>query len=287
MAKTQKRDAKSNARTTDGKPGAQTPDGKSGKLKRAFFEEEIDRLGVELVKLQQFVKAQGLRIVVVFEGRDAAGKGGVIKTIAEGLNPRICRIAALPAPSDRERTQWYFQRYVAQLPAAGEIVLFDRSWYNRAGVERVMGFCTDEEYEEFMRSCPLFEEMLIRSGVKLIKYWFSVSDEEQERRFQARLADPAKHWKLSPMDLESRSRWVDFSRAKDAMFARTDTELSPWWVVEGDDKRRARLNTITHLLSSIPYEWVAPAPLTLPPRQSEDGYERPPRETQRYLPAVY
>ncbi len=176
----------------------------------------------------------------------------MIKTIAEGLNPRICRIAALPAPSDRERTQWYFQRYVAQLPAAGEIVLFDRSWYNRAGVERVMGFCTDEEYEEFMRSCPLFEEMLIRSGIKLIKYWFSVSDEEQERRFQARLADPAKHWKLSPMDLESRSRWVDFSRAKDAMFARTDTELSPWWVVEGDDKRRARLNTITHLLVQHP-----------------------------------
>jgi polyphosphate kinase 2 len=280
-----KRDAQhTNSGTSKQQPEQTT---KSGKLKRAYYEEEIDRLAVELVKLQQYVKAQGLRIVVVFEGRDAAGKGGVIKTIAEGLNPRICRIAALPAPSDRERTQWYFQRYVAQLPAAGEIVLFDRSWYNRAGVERVMGFCTDEEYDEFMRSCPLFEEMLIRSGIKLIKYWFSVSDEEQERRFQARLADPAKHWKLSPMDLESRSRWVDFSRAKDAMFARTDTDLSPWWVVEGDDKRRARLNTITHLLSSVPYEWTAPAPLKLPPRQSEDGYKRPPRKTQRYVPTVY
>jgi polyphosphate kinase len=260
---------------------------KSGKLKREFYEEEIERLGVELVKMHQYVKAQGLRLVVVFEGRDAAGKGGVIKRIAEGLNPRICRIAALPAPSDRERTQWYFQRYIAQLPAAGEIVLFDRSWYNRAGVERVMGFCTDAEYEEFMRSCPLFEEMLLRSGVKLIKYWFSVSDDEQEKRFQDRLGDPAKHWKLSPMDLESRSRWVDYSRAKDEMFARTDTKLSPWWVVEADDKRRARLNAITHLLSTIPYEWTAPAPMTLPPRQGEDGYKRPPRKTMRYVPAAY
>jgi polyphosphate kinase 2 len=260
---------------------------KSRKLKRTVYEEEVDRLHVELVKLQEHVKSQGLKVVVIFEGRDAAGKGGVIKTITQDLNPRVCRIAALPAPNDRERTQWYFQRYVAQLPAAGEIVLFDRSWYNRAGVERVMGFCTDEEYEEFMRACPLFEEMLIRSGIKLIKYWFSVSDEEQERRFQARLADPAKHWKLSPMDLESRARWVDYSRAKDVMFARTDTELSPWWVVDADDKRRARLNTVTHLLSSIPYEYVAPIPLTLPPRQSEDGYVRPPRETQRYVPAVY
>jgi polyphosphate kinase len=260
---------------------------KSGKLKRAVYDEEAERLSVELVKMHQYVKTHGLRVVVVFEGRDAAGKGGVIKRIAEGLNPRICRIAALPAPSDRERTQWYFQRYVAQLPAAGEIVLFDRSWYNRAGVERVMGFCTDAEYEEFMRSCPLFEEMLIRSGIKLIKYWFSVSDEEQERRFQARLADPAKHWKLSPMDLESRSRWVDYSRAKDAMFARTDTKLSPWWVVEADVKRRARLNTVAHLLSSIPYEYVAPVPLALPPRQGDDGYQRPPRKSQRYVPAVY
>jgi polyphosphate kinase len=207
--------------------------------------------------------------------------------MAQGLNPRVCRIAALPAPNDRERTQWYFQRYVEQLPAGGEIVLFDRSWYNRAGVERVMGFCTEEEYQEFLRACPLFEEMLLRSGIKLIKYWFSVSDDEQERRFQDRLNDPAKHWKLSPMDLESRSRWVDFSRAKDVMFARTDTELSPWWVVQADDKRRARLNTITHLLDSIPYEYAAPAPLALPPRQSDEGYERPPIETQRFVPERY
>jgi polyphosphate kinase len=259
----------------------------AGKIKRAFYEQEIERLHVELVKLQEYVRQQGLRVVIIFEGRDAAGKGGVIKTITQDMNPRVCRIAALPAPTERQRTQWYFQRYVAQLPAAGEIVLFDRSWYNRAGVERVMGFCTDEEYEEFMRACPLFEEMLVRSGIKLIKYWFSVSDEEQERRFQARLADPAKHWKLSPMDLESRSRWVDYSRAKDAMFARTDTKLSPWWVVEADVKRRARLNTVAHLLSSIPYEYVAPVPLALPPRQSDDGYQRPPRKSQRYVPAVY
>jgi len=257
------------------------------RLKKTIYEPELDRLTVELVKLQEYVKARKLRVVLVFEGRDAAGKGGVIKTMAQGMNPRICRIAALPAPSDRERTQWYFQRYVEQLPAGGEIVLFDRSWYNRAGVERVMGFCTEEEYQEFLRACPLFEEMLLRSGIKLIKYWFSVSDDEQERRFQDRLNDPAKHWKLSPMDLESRSRWVDFSRAKDVMFARTDTELSPWWVVQADDKRRARLNTITHLLTSIPYEYEAPAPMALPPRQSDEGYERPPLETQRFVPEVF
>ena len=265
--------------------GAVAP--KRKRLKKAVYEPELERLTVELVKLQQYVKARGLRVVVVFEGRDAAGKGGVIKTIAQGLNPRVCRIAALPAPNDRERTQWYFQRYVEQLPAGGEIVLFDRSWYNRAGVERVMGFCTEEEYQEFLRACPLFEEMLLRSGIKLVKYWFSVSDDEQERRFQDRLNDPAKHWKLSPMDLESRSRWVDFSRAKDVMFARTDTELSPWWVVQADDKRRARLNTITHLLGSIEYEYAAPAPLALPPRQSDEAYERPPIETQRFVPERY
>ena len=257
------------------------------RLKKRFFEEEVERLHVELVKLQEYVKARGLRVVVIFEGRDAAGKGGVIKTITADLNPRVCRVAALPAPSDRERAQWYFQRYVAELPAGGEVVLFDRSWYNRAGVERVMGFCTDEEYQEFLRACPLFEEMLIRSGIKLIKYWFSVSDDEQERRFQARLKDPAKHWKLSPMDLEARSRWVDYSRAKDAMFAHTDTDLSPWWVVQADDKRRARLNTIAHLLSSIPYEYEPPAPLALPPRQSDEGYQRPPLETQRFVPDAY
>ena len=263
---------------------AQEP--KGGKVKREVYEREVERLHTELVKLQQYVKVRGLRVVVIFEGRDAAGKGGVIKTITQDLNPRVARVAALPAPSDRERTQWYFQRYVEQLPAGGEMVLFDRSWYNRAGVERVMGFCTEEEYQEFLRACPLFEEMLIRSGIKLIKYWFSVSDDEQERRFQARLADPAKHWKLSPMDLEARSRWVDYSRAKDVMFAHTDTELSPWWVVQADVKRRARLNTITHLLGSIPYEYEAPAPLTLPPRQSDEGYVRPPLETQRFVPDV-
>jgi polyphosphate kinase 2 len=258
-----------------------------GKLKKSVYEDEVERLNLELVKLQEWVKAQGLRVVVVFEGRDAAGKGGVIKTITKDTNPRVTRIAALPAPSDRERTQWYFQRYVAQLPAAGEIVLFDRSWYNRAGVERVMGFATEEQYQEFLRACPLFEEMLIRDGIVLVKYWFSVSDEEQERRFQARLADPAKRWKLSPMDLEARSRWVDYSRAKDVMFAHTDTELSPWWVVEADDKRRARLNCISHLLASIPYQDVTSAPLTLPPRQEAGDYVRPPLETQRFVPATY
>jgi polyphosphate kinase len=281
MAKAKNAGAKA-ADSTNGRSPATAP-----KLKRKVFDDEVDRLHVELVKLQEYVKARGLRVVVIFEGRDAAGKGGVIKTITQDLNPRVCRVAALPAPSDRERTQWYFQRYVAELPAGGEMVLFDRSWYNRAGVERVMGFCTEEEYQEFLRACPLFEEMLIRSGIKLIKYWFSVSDDEQERRFQARLSDPAKHWKLSPMDLEARSRWVDYSRAKDVMFAHTDTELSPWWVVQADDKRRARLNTITHLLASIPYEYQAPAPLALPPRQSDEGYERPPLETQRFVPEAF
>jgi polyphosphate kinase 2 len=260
---------------------------KTHRVPKDLYEAELLRLQVQLVEMQEWVKTSGTRLVVVFEGRDAAGKGGVIKTITQDLNPRVCRIAALPAPSDRARTEWYFQRYVAELPAGGEIVLFDRSWYNRAGVERVMGFCTEEEYQEFLRSCPLFEEMLIRSGIHLLKYWFSVSDDEQERRFQARLADPTKHWKLSPMDLEARSRWVDYSRAKDAMFADTDTALAPWWVVEADDKRRARLNTISHLLSSIPYEYSAPPPLALPPRQSDDGYVRPPRQSQRYVPAVF
>ncbi len=257
------------------------------KLKRDVYEDELARLTLELVKLQEHVRATRQRVVVLFEGRDAAGKGGVIKRITQDTNPRITRVVALAAPNETERTQWYFQRYVAHLPAGGEIVLFDRSWYNRAGVERVMGFCTEEEYQEFLRACPLFEEMLIRSGIRLIKYWFSVSDEEQERRFQARLADPAKNWKLSPMDLEARSRWVDFSRAKDVMFAHTDTDLSPWWVVDADDKRRARLNCISHLLSSVPYEWRPAPPLTLPARQSEDGYVRPPLETQRFVPQRY
>ena len=260
---------------------------KKGRIKRAAYEAELARLQLELVKLQEYIKEAGLRVVVVFEGRDAAGKGGVIKRIHDAMNPRVCRIAALPAPSDRERTQWYFQRYVAELPSAGEMVLFDRSWYNRAGVERVMGFCTEEEYQEFLRATPLFEEMLIHSNIKLLKYWFSVSDEEQERRFQERLSDPSKHWKLSPMDLESRKQWVDYSRAKDIMFAHTDTKLSPWWVVEADVKRHARLNMISHLLSSIPYDYQPKLPLELPKRQYDPSYVRPPRESMRYVPEVY
>jgi polyphosphate kinase len=257
------------------------------KLKKKVYEDELARLQLELVKMEDWVKAKGLRVVVLFEGRDAAGKGGVIKRIMDGVNPRICRVVALAAPTEREKGQWYFQRYVQQLPSAGEIALFDRSWYNRAGVERVMGFATPEEVAEFMRACPEFERMLIRSGTILVKYWFSVSDEEQERRFQARINDPAKSWKLSPMDLEARSRWVEFSKAKDEMFRHTDTEDSPWWVVESDDKRRAHLNCITHLLSRVPYEDLPDQKLVLPPRQSDDGYVRPPRSTQRYVPEVW
>jgi polyphosphate kinase 2 len=259
----------------------------NGSLRKKAYEEELARLDIELVKMHEWVRAEGLRIVVLFEGRDAAGKGGVIKRIMEPLNPRYARVVALPAPSDRERTQWYFQRYVAHLPSAGEIVLFDRSWYNRAGVERVMGFCTDKEYEEFMRSCPEFERMLLRSGIQLVKYWFSVSDAEQERRFQDRIADPTKRWKLSPMDLESRSRWVEYSRAKDENFAHTDTKQSPWFVVEADDKRRARLNVISHLLSLVPYEDLTPDAIVLPPRQPDQGYVRPPRTDQTYVPNRY
>ncbi|HSK52968.1 MAG TPA: polyphosphate kinase 2, partial [Clostridia bacterium] len=258
-----------------------------GGLRRRAYEEELARLDIELVKMQEWVRAEGLRIVALFEGRDAAGKGGAIKRIMEPLNPRHARVVALPAPSDRERSQWYFQRYVAHLPSAGEIVLFDRSWYNRAGVERVMGFCTDAEYEEFMRTCPEFERMLIRSGIQLIKYWFSVSDAEQERRFQDRIADPTKRWKLSPMDLESRTRWVEYSIAKDRMFAHTDTKQSPWYVVEADDKRRARLNVISHLLSLVPYEDLTPQEMELPPRQPDQGYVRPPRTDQTYVPNRY
>ena len=258
-----------------------------GKLKKKVYERELARLQLELVKMEDWVRAKRLRVVVLFEGRDAAGKGGVIKRIMDGVNPRICRVVALAAPNEREQGQWYFQRYVAQLPTAGEIVLFDRSWYNRAGVERVMGFATPEEVAEFMRACPEFERMLIRSGTILVKYWFSVSDDEQERRFQARISDPAKSWKLSPMDLEARSRWVDFSRAKDEMFGHTDTDESPWWVVESDDKRRAHLNCITHLLSQVPYEDLPDQELVLPPRQSDDGYVRPPRSSQRYVPQAW
>jgi polyphosphate kinase 2 len=251
------------------------------------YREELVKLHAELVRMQEWIHASGLKVVILFEGRDAAGKGGAIKTITLPLNPRYARVVALPAPSDRERSQWYFQRYVAHLPSAGEMVLFDRSWYNRAGVERVMGFCTDDEYQEFMRSCPEFERMLVRSGITLIKYWFSVSDDEQERRFRARIEDPTKRWKLSPMDLQSRSRWVEYSMAKDEMFAHTDIKQVPWYVVNGDDKKRARLNVIHHLLSLIPYEDLTPEPIALPPRQRDSGYVRPPITDQTFVPEVY
>ncbi|MEJ2309457.1 MAG: polyphosphate kinase 2 [Gammaproteobacteria bacterium] len=257
------------------------------KISKSAYFKALGKLQIELVKLQEWVKARGLKVVVLFEGRDAAGKGGSIKRITEPLNPRICRVVALPAPTEREKTQWYFQRYIEHLPAAGEIVLLDRSWYNRAGVERVMGFCTEEEYWEFMRSCPEFERMLVRSGIILIKYWFSVSDEEQERRFQKRVDRPEKRWKLSPMDLESRKRWVEYSRAKDVMFAHTDIKQAPWYVVDGDNKKRARLNVISHLLSLIPYEDLTPPPIELPPREDTGGYVRPPISDQNFIPEVY
>lgn len=260
---------------------------KPKKIKNSVYKKELFRLQLELVKLQEWIKHKGLKVVVIFEGRDAAGKGGVIKRITQHLNPRICRVVALPAPTEREATQWYFQRYVAHLPAAGEMVLFDRSWYNRAGVERVMGFCTDEEYSEFLRSCPEFERMLVRSGIILIKYWFSVSDEEQERRFQSRLREPHKRWKLSPMDLESRTRWVEYSMAKDQMFAHTDIKQAPWYVVRSDIKKHARLNCIAHLLSMIPYEDLTPEPIELPHRQDSGGYVRPPMSDQTFVPEIY
>ena len=245
---------------------------------------ELFRLQLELIKLQEWVKAKGLKVVVVFEGRDAAGKGGVIKRISQYLNPRVVRVAALPAPTERQKTEWYFQRYVNHLPAAGEIVMFDRSWYNRAGVERVMGFCDEDEYDEFMRSCPMFERMLMRSGTILIKYWFSVSDDEQLKRFKARLAEPHKRWKLSPMDLESLTRWEDYSEAKDVMFAHTDTKQSPWFVVNSDIKRHAHLNCISHLLSIIEYEDLTPEPIELPDRKNARGYVRPPMAEQTFVP---
>ncbi|AWB71291.1 polyphosphate kinase 2 [Vibrio cholerae] len=256
------------------------------KLDKKVYERELELLQIELVKLQEWVKQEKLKLVVIFEGRDAAGKGGVIKTITEKLNPRVCRVAALPAPTEKEKTQWYFQRYVAHLPAGGEIVLFDRSWYNRAGVEKVMGFCSDEEYQEFLRSCPEFERMLQRSGIILLKYWFSVSDEEQERRFIERINTPLKRWKFSPMDLESRQRWAAYSRAKDEMFAYTDTKHCPWWVVPSDDKKRARLNCISHLLSSVEYQEIEHAPITLP-EINKQGYVRPPIEDQTFVPQHY
>jgi polyphosphate kinase 2 len=250
------------------------------------YEKEMKRLQIELVKLHEWVKHEGLRVVVLFEGRDAAGKGGAIKRITESLNPRICRVVALGTPTEREKTQWYFQRYVAHLPAAGEMVLFDRSWYNRAGVERVMGFCSEEQYQEFMHSCPEFERMLIRSGIILIKYWFSVSDHEQERRFQERMDKPTKRWKLSPMDMESRKHWVDYSRAKDEMFAVTDTKQCPWCVVDAEHKKAARLNVISHLLSMIPYRDMTPEPLELPPLV-KSKYVRPPMQEQNFIPQAY
>jgi len=254
------------------------------RLKKKVYEKALADLQVELVKLQEWVRHKGLKVVILFEGRDAAGKGGTIKRITACLNPRLCRVVALGIPTEREKTQWYFQRYVPHLPAAGEIVLFDRSWYNRAGVERVMGFCSDEEYREFLRSCPAFERMIIRSGIILLKYWFSVSDEEQERRFQARIDDPTKRWKLSPMDLESRRRWEDYSRAKDEMFDYTDIKQAPWYVVDADQKRRARLNCISHILEMIPYEDLTPEKLELPPRTHSRGYIRPPMSEQTFVP---
>jgi polyphosphate kinase 2 len=254
------------------------------KVRRKLYEEELQRLQAELVKMKEWVRSSGERLLVLFEGRDAAGKGGAIRRVSEYLNPRTTRIVALPAPTERERGEWYFQRYVAHLPAAGEIVLFDRSWYNRAGVEYVMGYCTPDEYRRFLQQCPIFERLLVGDGIRLVKYWFSVSDEEQERRFLSRLEDPLRRWKLSPMDLESRARWVDYSKAKDELFVHTDIPEAPWYVVEGDDKRRARLNCIHHLLSLVPYEDVVEVPLQLPPRPVGGEYQRPPRDLFHYVP---
>lgn len=260
---------------------------KSGKLKKSFYEKELERWFIELVKLQNWIKNEKLKVVVIFEGRDAAGKGGAIKRIAEPLNPRICKVVALGVPTEREKSQWYFQRYVQHLPAAGELVLFDRSWYNRAGVERVMGFCTDEEYWDFLRSCPNFELMLIRSGIILIKYWFAVSEEEQEKRFLNRIKDPTKRWKFSDMDVISRRKWVEYSKAKDEMFSYTDTKHSPWFVVESNDKLRSRLNCIRHLLSMIPYKDAELPMIELEPRPKQSGYVRPPIEEQTFVPDYY
>jgi len=261
--------------------------GETSAMNKKDYLDELEKLTVELVKLQEWVKAKGLKVVVIFEGRDAAGKGGVIKAITGGLNPRAARVAALPAPTEKEKTQWYFQRYAAHLPSAGEMVFFDRSWYNRAGVERVMGFCTKAEYEEFARSVPEFERMLQRSGIVLIKYWFSVSDDVQEARFRDRIEDPAKRWKLSPMDLPARSKWVEYSKAKDDMFAFSDLPDSPWYVVDADDKYCARLNTIAHFLSMVPYEDLTPEPMELPERQKAGKYVRPPMDSLHFIPTPY
>ncbi|HTS64404.1 MAG TPA: polyphosphate kinase 2 [Candidatus Acidoferrales bacterium] len=294
MSKNGKQEARHTEPATPGNTAVQAGNGhgssaakpKPLSLSGGAYEKEMRRLQIELVKLQEWVKHEKLKIVLLFEGRDAAGKGGTIKRITEATNPRICRVVALGVPTEREKTQWYFQRYVPHLPAGGEIVLFDRSWYNRAGVERVMGFCTEQEYMEFMHSCPEFERMLVRSGILLIKYWFSVSDEEQERRFQARIKDPTKRWKLSPMDLESRARWVDYSRAKDEMFKYTDIKQAPWYVVNADNKQCARLNCIRHLLSMIPYKDLTPEPIKLPARD-RSAYVRPPITDQTFVPEQY
>ncbi|MCQ3810112.1 MAG: polyphosphate kinase 2 [Acidimicrobiia bacterium] len=268
--------------------GADTPSAEPRQtIKKKDYERELARLQEELVRLQRWIRHKGLKVVVIFEGRDAAGKGGVIKRIAERTNPRVVRVVALGTPSDREKTQWWFQRYVAELPAAGEMILFDRSWYNRGVVEPVMGFCTEEEYREFLRSCPEFERMLVRSGIILIKYWFSVSDEEQERRFHNRINDPMRRWKLSPIDIEGRTRWVEFSKAKDTLFAHTDIKQAPWYVVNADSKKAARLNCIAHLLSMIPYEEVPWEEVELPERQDRTGYVRPPLTDQTFVPEIY
>ncbi|WP_295541975.1 polyphosphate kinase 2 [uncultured Thiohalocapsa sp.] len=282
-----KKNGKRATRAKANKKDQKAKQAKANRIDNATYEKELKRLHVELVKMQEWVKTKGLKVVLVFEGRDAAGKGGTIKRITEPLNPRVASVVALPAPTEREKTQWYFQRYVQHLPAAGEIVILDRSWYNRAGVERVMGFCTNEEYIRFMYDCPEFERMLVRSGITLIKYWFSVSDEEQERRFQSRLKDPTKRWKLSPMDLESRNRWVDYSEAKDRMMQYTDIPEAPWYVVNSDVKKHARLNCVAHLLTLIPYEDLTPEPLTLATRPPQRDYIRPPRDQQKIVPEIY
>jgi len=309
MASKQNRSSKSSKRAASSKPYASTAGAvihdcngqpvvpiygseevraaRPARMKRVAYERELRRLSIELTRMQEWVRHVGMKVVILFEGRDAAGKGGAIKRITAPMNPRYARVVALPVPTAREKTQWYFQRYVTHLPAAGEIVLFDRSWYNRAGVERVMGFCTDLEYQEFMRSCPEFERMLVRSGIRLIKYWFSVSDAEQEHRFRERIDDPTKRWKLSEMDLEARRRWVEYSKAKDEMFKYTDIKQSPWYVVNADVKRHARLNCMAHLLSLVPYEDLASERLELPERQPDTGYVRPPITDQSWVPEVY
>jgi polyphosphate kinase 2 len=298
-SKSKKASAKSNGATAIGKdvaragmPKLKAITGAGGKHAAAKmplkeFEEELATLQLELVKMLDWIRDSGHRLVVIFEGRDAAGKGGTIKRIIDPLNPRFCRVVALPAPTEREKTEWYFQRYVAHLPAAGEMVIFDRSWYNRAGVERVMGFCSDAEYWDFIRSAPEFESMLVRSGIQLIKYWFSVSDAEQERRFKGRLVDRTRRWKLSPMDLQSRARWLEYSKAKDVMMEHTSTRESPWWEVDADVKRRARLNCISHLLSLVHYKDVQYPKIKLPPRQKDPGYRRPPKESLNWIPERY